>query len=94
MEKYFRDKFPLLTAVILLYSQYLASWFFAKKFLGFLTFLAKILAIIFRNVRNILQDFSRSWKEIQENFWTFWQENQEYPKSWQEIDIFIRMKQK
>ena len=58
--------------------------FLAKKFLGFLTFLAKILAIILGKVRKILQDFSRSWKEIQENFWTSWQENQDYPRSWQE----------
>ena len=42
--------------------------FLAKKFLGFLTFLAKILAIILGKVRKILQYFSRSWKEIQENF--------------------------
>ena len=38
-----------------------------------------MLAIILGKVRKILQDFSRSWKEIQENFWTFWQENQDYP---------------
>ena len=53
--------------------------FLAKKFLGFLTFLAKILAIILGKVRKILQDFSRWWKGIQENFWTSWQENQDYP---------------
>ena len=41
--------------------------FLAKKFLGFLTFLAKILASILGKVRKILQKFSRSRKEIQEN---------------------------
>ena len=55
--------------------------FLAKKFLGFLIFLAKILAIILGKVRKILQNFSRSWKEIQENFWISWQENQDYPRS-------------
>ena len=40
--------------------------FLAKKF-GFLKFLAKILATILGKVRKKLQDFSRSWKEIQEN---------------------------
>ena len=44
--------------------------FLAKKFLGFLTFLAKILAINLGKVRKNLLDFSRSWKGIQENFWT------------------------
>ena len=64
---------------------YPSAWylgFLAKKF-GFLTLLAKILTIIRGNVRKILQDFSRLWKEIQENFWTSWQEKQEYPRPWQ-----------
>ena len=39
--------------------------FLPKKVLGFLTFLAKVLEIILGKVRKILQDFSRSWKEIQ-----------------------------
>ena len=38
-----------------------------KKILGFLRFLAKILAINLEKVRKNLQDFSRLWKEIQEN---------------------------
>ena len=55
----------------------------AKKFLGFLNFFAKILAIILGKVRKILQDFSKLCKKIQKN-WTSWQENQEYSRSWQE----------
>ena len=51
--------------------------FLAKKFLGYLTFLAKILAINLVKVRKTLQDFSRSWKEIQENAWSSWQQKQE-----------------
>ena len=62
--------------------QCLASWF-SCHFFGFLKFLAKILAITFGKIRKILQDFSRSWEEIQKNFWTSWHENQEYPRSWQ-----------
>ena len=58
--------------------------FLAMKFLGFLTFLAKIFANNLGNVCKKLQDFSRSWKETQKNFWTSWQEKQEYPSSWQE----------
>ena len=58
--------------------------FLAYIFLGFLIFLPKMLAIIPDKVRKILQDFSRSLKEIQENFWSFWQENQKYPRSWQD----------
>ena len=53
--------------------------FLAKKIFGFLRFIAQILAIIIGNVRKILQDFSRSWNEIQENSWSSWQQNQEYP---------------
>ena len=49
--------------------------FLATKFLQFLTFFAKIVAIILGKVRKILQDFSRSWKEIQENFQISCQEN-------------------
>ena len=51
--------------------------FLANKFLGFLRFLAKIWEINLGKVRKNLQDFSRLWKEIQENFWISWQENQE-----------------
>ena len=38
--------------------------FLAKKFLGFLTFLAKILANILRKVRKIFQDRGRESKKI------------------------------
>ena len=38
------------------------------------------------------QDFSRSWKEVQENFWNSWQENQEYPRSWQETQESLASK--
>ena len=38
--------------------------FLTKKIPGFLIFRAKILAIILGKVRNILQYFSRSWREI------------------------------
>ena len=58
--------------------------FLAKKFLRFLTFLAKILAIILGKVHKILQDFSRLWKEIQKTSWSSWQQKQEKPRSWQE----------
>ena len=51
--------------------------FLAKKILGFLTFLATILAIIFGKVRKHLQDFSRSWKEIQVTSWSSWQQKQD-----------------
>ena len=51
-------------------AQCLASWFSCQEICWILKFLAKILAIILGKVRKILQDFSRSWKEIQENFWT------------------------
>ena len=50
--------------------------FLAEKFLGFLKFFVKISAIILGKVRKILQDFSRSWKEIQENSWSSWQQKQ------------------
>ena len=46
--------------------------FLAKKTLGFLTFLAKIVVLILENFRKILQNFSRLWKEFQENSWSFW----------------------
>ena len=39
--------------------------FLAKKILGFFRFLAEILPITLGKVRKILQDFSRSRKEIQ-----------------------------
>ena len=51
--------------------------FLAKKFLGFLKFPAKILAIILGKVRRISQDFWRLWKEIKENSW---QQKQEKTK--------------
>ena len=51
--------------------------FLDKKFLGFLTFLAKILAIILGKVRKILQDFSRLWKGILGNCSSYWQQEQE-----------------
>ena len=57
--------------------------FLAKNFFGVLTSLAKILAINLGKIRTILQDFSRSWKEILGNSWSSWQQNQEYPRSWQ-----------
>ena len=58
--------FPLLSRTD--HGPVLGVFFFAKKILGFLTFLAKILAIILGKVCKILQDFSRSWKELQDNF--------------------------
>ena len=58
--------------------------FLSKKILGFLTFHTQILAIILDGVRKILKDFSRSWKEIQEDSWSSWQENQESVRYWQE----------
>ena len=64
--------------------QCLASCFPCQEISGIFDISCKILAIILGKVRKILQDFSRSWKEIQENFWTSWQENQDYPRSWQE----------
>ena len=54
--------------------------FLAKKVFGFMTFLAKFLAIILGKVRKVSRDFLRSGKEIQENFWSSWQDNQEYPR--------------
>ena len=59
---------------LFLYFRHPSSWrlgFLAKKLLGILTFLAKILAIILGEVRKILQDFSKLWKRIKENFWNF-----------------------
>ena len=50
--------------------------FVAENFLGFLTSLAKILAIILGKVRKNLQDFSRSCKEIRENSWSSSQQKQ------------------
>ena len=51
--------------------------FFAKKFLRYLRLFAKIWAVIFGKPSDIFQDFVRSWKEIQENSRSSWQENQE-----------------
>ena len=63
-----------------------SSWrpvFLVKKIFGFLKLAAKALAIILGKVRKILLDFSWSWKQIQENSWSSWQQNQGYPRSWQ-----------
>ena len=65
-------------------TQCLASWFSCRVNSWILTFLAKILANILAKVRKISQDFSRLWKEIQKNSRSFWQQNQQYPRSCQE----------
>ena len=57
--------------------------FLSRKFLDFWHFLLRSWRFFLGKISKMLQDFSRLCKEIQENFWTSWLENQEYPRSWQ-----------
>ena len=53
--------------------------FSTRKVLKLLRIFDKILATYVRKVRKNLQDFSKSWKKLQEKSWSSWQQKQEQP---------------